>query len=322
MKYFEVQEFGGPEVLKLIEDRNVPNPGEGEFLLEVKAAGINYADVLARTGEYPPVATTPYRPGFEVAGLVAKIGNGVKNFAVGDAVAGLQFKGGCYSTHVIMTEGLSFKIPNGFDFAVASALLVQGLTAYFLVEESRIAPGETVLINGAAGGMGSLAVQIAAKRGATVIGLSSSSKHAFVLKSGAIAAFSYDTHGWSEKVLKQTDGRGVNVFIDSQGDMSSEDGFLALGRGGRWFMHSWMKNNRGGFPGQKIRDLIFKNVSIRGYSVDYNIAQFPRAFKDVLAWVADGSLKISVTKFALEDAARAHAAISERTTIGKLVLVN
>jgi NADPH:quinone reductase len=322
MKYFEVRRFGGPEVLEFIEEPgDGTNPDEGMALVQVKAAGINYADIMARSGIYPPVANTPFRPGFEVAGIVSQVGRGVKNLAVGDAVAGLCFAGGGYSTHALVPGQVLYKLPAGVGFASAAALLVQGLTAYFLIEESRLDKGETVLIAGAAGGLGSIAVQIAVRRGARVIGLASASKHEFVLRNGAKAVCTYDLPGWSTQVLKHTVGQGVNVFIDSQGDMSDEDAYGSLARGGRWLIHSWMDECRAGFPGDKIREFVFKNLSIRGYSADWSVHEYPRALADLFSWISDGSLQLKITKFPLEEAAKAHTAISSRATTGKVILI-
>ena len=169
--------------------------------------------------------------------------------------------------------------------------------------------------------MGSLAVQIAARLGAHVIGLASTSKHDVVLRNGHESGIAYNASGWSSQVLRHTSGRGADVYIDSQGDMSDEDSFDSLACGGRWMIHSWMGEKRAGLPGGKIKELIFKNLSIRGYSADWSVPEFPRALKDLFAWVADGSLHIEITKFPLEDAAKAHIAISSRATIGKVVLM-
>src|SRR5579872_3599290 len=109
MKYVIVRRFGGPEVLELVHDGSeLPRPGPGIVSVEVKAAGVNYADVMARAGNYPAITTTPFRPGVEVAGVVAAVGEGVRGLSVGDAVAGINFSGGGYSSHALVSSAMAF----------------------------------------------------------------------------------------------------------------------------------------------------------------------------------------------------------------------
>jgi NADPH2:quinone reductase len=290
-------------------------------VVEVRAAGINYADIMARSGTYPPVASAPFRPGFEVAGVIVEVGDGVTGFEVGDHVGGLSFAGAGYSSHIAMPTELLYKLPNDVDFKVAAALLVQGLTAYFLLKESVTLPGDIVLINGAAGGVGSMATQIASAMGARVIGLASASKHARVKENGAEAAFEYKDAGWSASVLSHTRGNGVDVFLDAQGNMGDADAFDALAKGARWIVYGWMEDASPGFPADKVSAFVFKNATIRGYSADWSVRQFAAAFDTLVGWVRDGRLKVELTTFPLEDAAKAHEAISARKTTGKVVLV-
>jgi NADPH2:quinone reductase len=277
-------------------------------------------DILARSGRYPAVTAPPYRPGVEIAGIVTGIAADVTDFAVGDRVAGITLSGGGYSSQLTLSTQYMFKLPDHIDYKVAAGLVIQGMTAYFLVEEAQVKAGETVLINGAAGGTGSLAVQIASHRGAKVLGLASATKHSRVKALGAIEAFTYDAPNWSDRIVEYNNGRGVDVFIDSQGDLGGE-GFKVLSRGGRWMVYGWMEQDPQGFPADQIKPLIFANVSIRGYSTDWSAPHFSRALKDLWAWVTDGTIRLDITEFALEDAAKAHGAIASRLTTGKVILI-
>jgi NADPH:quinone reductase len=162
MKYIEASTFGGPEVLAVIE-RETPRPGEGMLLVEVKAAGINYADVLARSGQYPAITKAPFALGFEIAGVVKEVGKGVKGFKVGDPVAALTLTGGGYASHVLIPAATAIPFPKQLDPALAGVLL-QGLTAYILPDRAQVKNGDTVLVAAAAGGVGSLPVQLAKLR--------------------------------------------------------------------------------------------------------------------------------------------------------------
>jgi NADPH2:quinone reductase len=321
MKFILASAFGGPEVLEVHDMDPLPHAEEGKVVVEVRAAGINYADIMARSGTYPPVPSAPFRPGFEVAGVIVEVGNGVTGFEVGDHVGGLSFAGGGYSSHLSMPTDLLYKLPQDFDFKVAAALLIQGLTAYFLLKESVTLPGDIVLINGAAGGVGSIATQIASAMGARVIGLASKSKHDLVKKHGAEAVFEYKDAGWSSAVLSHTDGNGVDVFLDAQGNLGDADAFDALARGARWMVYGWMGDASPGFPADKVSAFVFKNASIRGYSADWSVPQFAAAFETLVGWVKDGRLTVELTTFPLGNAAKAHEAISARQTTGKVVLV-
>ena len=134
MKYIEASKFGGPEVLRFIE-ADTPAPGEGMLLVEVQAAGLNYADVLARSGLYPTIRKAPFVLGFEVVGVVREIGKGVEGFKAGDSVAAITPAGGGYATHVLIPAAAAIPIPNHLDVRLAAAMLLQGVTAYIALDQ-------------------------------------------------------------------------------------------------------------------------------------------------------------------------------------------
>lgn len=318
MKYIEIKRFGDPSVLEMHEGAT-PKATEGNLLVEVKAAGLNYADIVARQGYYPPVKTTPYRPGYEVAGVVTEVGPGADGFSKGQHVAALLFNAGGYTTHALVPARTALRLPDNIDFGVAAGLLVQGLTAFFLLEEADLKSKESVLIAGVAGGVGSLAAQIARNKGARVLGLASKAKHDIAARYGAEATFDYGVKGWSSAVVEATNGAGVDVYLDSQGDLGGE-AFAAIGRLGRWMVYGGLAAEGKDFPISNLWPFIFKNTTLRGYTVDSSAAEFGRAYAQLIAWVQAGALNVDVTRFPLQDVARAHQEVADRKTHGKVVL--
>ncbi len=319
MQFIQVDQFGGPEQL-VLHDGATPAPEAGQLLIENRASGINFADLMARSGHYPMVSSVPFRPGFEVAGVVAALGEGVTGFQVGQRVMALV-QGGGYASHAVVDAQLAVPLPDSLDFAPATALLVQGLTAYFLLETGQLQPGGSVLVPSAAGGVGSLAVQIAKLKGAgKVIGLASPSKHQKVRDYGADAVFDYTQAGWAKQVRDATDGKGVDIYLDSQGDPGGE-GAHALGKGAYWLVFGGQSGGGGSLDAPTFMQLIFSGVTIRGYSMYEDVDKIGRALPELIGWAASGKLKIEAdARFPLADAARAHEAIAARQTSGKVVL--
>ena len=197
--------------------------------------------------------------------------------------------------------------------------MVQGLTAYLVLKEAGVTKGDTVLIAAAAGGLGSLAVQISKKLGAQVIGLASKAKHESIKALGAHVAIDYTDAGWSQAVLSATDNKGANVYLDSQGDL--EQGVASMAARGRWFLYGARDQRATSVLSTHfLVRLIEKNVMLRGYTVESSFQHVPLAIKDLFAWVADGSLKIDITRYPLRDAAKAQDDFAARKTTGKVIL--
>lgn len=324
MKVIEVAEYGGPEVLKLVE-KPTPWPAANQVLIEVKAAGINFADMLARQGFYPPAPKPPFVPGFEVAGTVASLGEGVTNLTVGQRVLGFVNWAG-YADYAILDAATAIPLPDGLDFAPATALLVQGLTAWFLLDAGHFTAGESVLVNAAAGGVGSLAVQIARLRGAgVVVGTASTeAKRQLIIRDfGATATVDYTKPGWSKEVLAANGGKGVNVFLDATGELAGE-GYDALAEGGRWLFYGSQQGAMDNLPAQRAGGMLFRNQSLIGFGLQgwvSDAAAFQNALSTLIGWVMSGELKIvAEDRFPLAEAGRAHEAIISRKTTGKVVL--
>src|ERR1700756_3824848 len=274
MKYVEVSQFGGPEVLKVVE-KETPRATDGMLVVDVKAAGVNYAGVAARRGSFPAVAKAPFLPGFEIAGVVSDAGKGVNGFNVGDSVAAIT-SGGGYASHAVIPAAAAVPIPRGLDHSLAAALLVQGLTAYLLLEQAQTKKDDVVLIAAAAGGVGSLAVQLAKARGATVIGLASASKFGLVKSLGAHHVFDYGQADWSTKVSDVTRSQGVQVFLDSTGGLASWV-FPLLGPFGRWIIYGVRRDQQNALPDEAIWSMIQKNISIGGVNLERDLPEVARA---------------------------------------------
>ena len=319
MNVIEVNQFGGPETLQFVE-KAAPAPKGGQIVVEVRASGINFADIMAREGYYPAVPSAPFSPGFEVAGTVSQRGDGVQGHQLGERVMGVVPSGG-YAQYAVLDAATAYVLPDSLDFAPATALLIQGLTAYFLLETGNLQLGQTVLVPGAAGGVGSLAVQIAKLKDAgKVIGLASPSKHDLVRSLGADAVFDYTQPGWSKSVIAEAGEAGVSVFLDSQGDLGTE-AFDTLGQKAHWLVFGGQSGSRNGLPGERLWGMVFKNITLRGYNVSSNSADWGRGIEEMLGWATSGKLKLETQSFPLADASKAHEAISARKTTGKVVLV-
>lgn len=320
MKYVEASKFGGPEVLTIVE-KETPTPGDGMLLVEAQAAGINYTDVAARNGFYPAIPRAPFTPGLEIAGIVREVGKGVEGFKTGDTVAAITAMGGGYASHLVIPAATAIPFPKHLDPALAAGVLVQGLTAYLLLDQAEVKSGDAVLITAAAGGVGSLAVQLAKAKGATVIGLASESKVTLVKDLGADHVIDYGRTGWAAKVSEVTGPQGVQVFLDSIGDLSSE-AFPLLSQFGRWIIYGLRADKRiAPLPAEAPSIMIGKNLSLSGFNLGINLPRVPSALKELFKLLIDGSLKIEVTKYPLTDASRVHTLFEERKTTGKLVLV-
>ena len=322
MKAIRIQETGGPEVMHL-EDVETPTPAQGEILIKVAAAGINYADLAQRQGAYLTRTRTPMTLGFEVAGTVAAQGSDVSAPPVGTRV--IAFVEGGYAEYAIARPSTIIPIPETLDFTHAAAFAVQGLTAYQTLRESgRLQPGESVLVQAAAGGVGTLAVQLARIMGAgTVIGTASNEqKLDLVRRLGADAAINYTQNDWVEQVKQACGGRGVDIVLEVVGGSIAEQSLQCLAPFGRIVVI-------GAASGQLIQfssiQLMHKNLSVIGYWLTAWLSRPDRiaaATIELMQYLATGNLQIIVGHtYPLADAAAAHRAIAERRTTGKVVLL-
>lgn len=322
MKAIRINETGGPEVMHL-EEIETPAPKEGQALIKVAAAGINFADLAQRQGAYLTRTRTPMTMGAEFAGTVAALGPGVSAPAVGTRVAGVG-EGG-YAEYAIAQASSLIPLPPDLDFVHAAAFPVQGLTALQLLRESaRLQPGESVLVHAAAGGVGTLAVQLAKLMGAgTVVGTASNpDKLALVLRLGADAAINYTEPDWGEQVKQATGGKGADIILEMVGGSIAEQSLQCLAPFGRMVIFGAASGHIPQFTGIQ---LMYKNQAIIGYWLASQLQRSDRiaaAAMELMQYLVSGKLQIVVGQtFPLADAEQAHTAIAERRTMGKVVLL-
>lgn len=308
-------EFGGPEVLKLVE-LPTPRPSPEQVLIEVSHAGVNFADTHTRTNSYVRKATLPLIPGVEVAGVRTDTGERV--------VAMLDGSGG-YAEHALASRDLVFPVPEGLDDGTALALLIQGTTAWHLHRTAgRVAPGESVVVHSAAGGVGSLAVQLAKPFGAgRVIGTASSEeRRRLAVELGADVAVDAEPEGLTERLIEANEGRPVDVVLDMAGGEAFERSYAALGHFGRIVVCgiSTQQPNK-----VSSGSLLRHSRAVAGFYLFHCLERpemFTEALADLFARAARGELQVVVGgTYPLEDAAQAQIDLRERRTSGKLLLV-
>ncbi len=322
MKAIRIYETGGPEVMHL-EEIETPTPQDGQILIKVAAAGINYADIAQCQGTYLTRTRTPLTLGGEVAGTVAALGPGVSTPAEGSRVMAVGTGG--YAEYAIAQANSVIPIPPNLDFAHAAAFPVQGITAYQLLRESaRIQPGESVLVHAAAGGVGTLAVQLAKLMGAgAVIGTASNAdKLDLARRMGADAAINYTEPNWVEQVKNATNGQGADIILEMVGGQIAEQNLQCLAPFGRMVVYGAASGLIAQFSGIQ---LMYKNQAIIGYWLTSQLRRpdrIARAAMELMQFLDSGKLEIILGQtFPLSEAAEAHRAISERKTMGKVVLI-
>jgi len=327
---------GAPEVLQSREAAD-PVPGAGEIRIAVRAAGVNFADVLARLGLYPDAPKPPVVVGYEVSGVVDAIGPGVATHRTGDRVVALTRFGG-YADRAIVPADLAFAIPGQLDHASAAAIPVNYLTANIALQRmANLAAGETVLVHGAGGGVGIAATQIAKLRGATVLGTASASKHEAIRAIGVDHAIDYRRGDIVGDVRRLTNGRGVDVVLDPIGGRSFADSYRLLAPLGRLIIYG-VSSMAGGerrsllraltvlvqMPRFKPLSLMNRNRGVFGLNVGHlwdERARLADAMRQVLDDVAAARLRPIVARtFPLERADDAHRFMQSRSNIGKVVL--
>lgn len=324
----QIENIGAPEVLTKTET-TLPAVNAGEVLIRNQAAAVNFIDTIIRRGEMPPgmMPELPHVPGVEGAGIVEAIGDGVKGIAVGDRVAWIGFIGaGGYGSHTVLDANYVLPIPDSLSFSTAAALPVNGMTAWhMLVNLGQAEAGQSVLIHAAAGGVGTLAVQIAKSLGLTVIGSVSTDKVDYVLEQGADYAIDYRTENLIERVKEITDGRGVDLTLNPIAGESLKGDLEMLAPLGTAVLFGFLAGPPQGSFGEDLAQHFGKSVAVRVsdlYTYYFNRAEAFRAdFEQLIASVAEGNLTPVIYKaLSLESAAEAHTLIESGEVQGKLVL--
>jgi NADPH2:quinone reductase len=313
MRAIQQKEFGGPEVLELVE-LPVPEPGDGEVLIKVSRAGMNFADTHQRRNDYLAAQQLPLVPGGEVAGVRED---------TGQRVVALSGNGG-YAEYATAAEALTFPIPDGVDDGTALALIIQGLTAWHLYRTSgRVGPGESVVVVAAAGGVGSLAVQLGKPMGAgRVIALASTqAKRDLALELGADAAVDVEPEGLKDRLIEANLGRPVDVVFEMAGGAVFDACLAALAPFGRLVIYGIASGE-----GNEVhtRKLLGRSRAVVGFWLAHCLgrpAMVDEALADLYARAARGDLRAVVSAtYPLSDARQAQIDLAERRTTGKVLL--
>jgi NADPH2:quinone reductase len=313
MRAIQMTEFGGPEVLRLAELPR-PQPGPEEVLIRVTRAGLNFADTHTRTNTYVQRATLPLIPGGEVAGIRED---------TGERVVALVGTGG-YAEYATAPQRLAFPIPEEIDDGTALAIIVQGTTAWHLYRTSgRVAPGESVVVHAAAGGVGSLAVQLGHPLGCgrIIATASSPEKRALALELGADVALDPTPEGLTERLIEANGGRKVDVVFEMAGGEVFEASYKALAPFGRIVAYGIAS----GQPNEvSTGSLLRHSRAVVGFYLFDCLARpamFTDALSELFARAGRGELKAVVGHtYPLKDAAQAHIDLSARRSTGKLLL--
>jgi NADPH:quinone reductase-like Zn-dependent oxidoreductase len=336
MRQVVIPRFGSPDVLELRQLPD-PSPGSGDIRIRTRAAGINFADILARLGLYPDAPKPPMVVGYEVAGLVDAVGHDVVGFAEGDRVMALTRFGG-YADTVVVPATQAFHCPEALSDSEAAAVPVTYLTASLaLYRMAALAPGETVLVHNAGGGVGIAATQLARLRRATVIGTASAFKHDALRSFGVDHAIDYRHANVAEEVNQLTRGRGVDVILDPIGGRSFTDSYRMLAPLGRLIifglsaaapgerrsvwraLHAWLST-----PRFNPMSMINRNRGVFGLHIGHlwdERRQLAPLMDMLISELGAGRLTPIVARtFPLERAADAHRFIQSRSNIGKVVL--
>ena len=324
MTYIRLDGFGGPEVLKP-DTMPVPQPGEGEVLVKVAAAGVNRPDVLQRLGGYnPPPGASPV-PGLEIAGEVAAVGSGCRRFRIGDQVCALV-NGGGYAEYCLAPEPQALPIPKGLSMMEAGAVPETFFTVWTNVfDRGRLQPGESLLIHGGSSGIGTTAIQLARAFGSRVFcTVGSDEKAKACTELGAERAINYRTEDFVAVVKEVTGGKGVDVILDMVGGGYIPRNIRALAVDGRMVQIAWLGGSKveADFMMLMIKRLTWTGSTLRPRSVEQK-GEIARALEaKVWPLIEAGKVKpVMFKSFPLAEAAEAHRLMESSAHIGKIVLV-
>jgi NADPH2:quinone reductase len=316
-----IEQTGGPEAMRYTQ-RDPRDPGRGEVLVRVAAAGVNFIDVYYRTGRYP--APPPFVPGLEGAGVVEKIGPDVGSVAPGDRVAWSSVFGS-YAAHVTGPADRMVKVPSTVDDETAAALMLQGMTAHYLIYACReTKPGDVALVHAAAGGVGLLLTQMLKAASVRVIAtVGTDEKGALAREAGADDVILYDDVDFSAETRRLTDGRGVDVVYDGVGATTFDRSIASLRPRGLMCLYGAASGPVPPFDPQILNQrgsLFLTRPSLAHYTADR--AELELRASAVMDAVAAGRLNVRIgARYPLAQAAEAHNALEGRQTTGKVLLI-
>ena len=302
-----------------------PVPGAGEVLIEIKAASLNFPDLLIVQNKYQMKPPLPFVPGSEYAGVVQAVGSSVTDLQIGQHVACLSGTGG-FASHTIAPAALCMPLPDGFGFVDAAAfIMIYATSHHALVDRARLLPGETVLVLGAAGGVGTSAIQIAKALGARVIAAASTDeKCALCTTIGADATINYTRQDLREAIKLLTGGRGPDVIYDPVGGDMAEPAFRSIAWRGRYLVVGFAG---GAIPSLPLNLTLLKGASIVGVFWGGFAKNEPKANASAMAelaqWYGQGKIKPVIDQtLPMAELKAAYARMGSRSVMGKLVMVN
>ncbi|CAG2126629.1 Quinone oxidoreductase 1 [Cupriavidus yeoncheonensis] len=323
MKAVLCKAWGPPDSLT-VETLPDPVPDQGEVLIEVKAAGVNFPDVLIIQNKYQAKPELPFTPGSELAGIVTAVGAGVSHVKPGDHV--IAYLGnGAFASHVKAPANKVMPMPPGIDFDTAAAFtLTYGTSHHAVVDRGELKAGQTMLVLGAAGGVGLAAIEIGKAIGARVIAAASTDEKLAVCKEhGADALINYSTEDLRERVKALTDGNGPDVIYDPVGGIYAEPAFRSIAWRGRYLVVGFAN---GEIPKIPLNLALLKGASLVGVFWGEFVRREPRAnqanMAQMLGWVKEGKLRPHISaRYSLEQAPQALKDMEARKVTGKVVIV-
>jgi NADPH2:quinone reductase len=308
------------------KEQATPEPGPGQVLLELKAASLNFPDLLIVQNKYQMKPPLPFVPGSEYAGVVRAMGEGVKHLQIGQAVACLTGTGG-FATHALAPADRCMPLPSGFPFEDAAAFIMTYATSHHaLIDRAQLKAGETVLVLGAAGGVGTAAIQIAKAQGARVIAAASSEdKLALCKQIGADAGINYVTQDLREAIKAATEGKGPDVIYDPVGGDLAEPAFRSIAWRGRYLVVGFAASPT--IPTLPMNLPLLKGASLVGVFWGDFARREPQAnaamMQALAQWYAQGKVKPVIDRvLPMNELKQAYALMGSRQVKGKLVLVN
>jgi NADPH2:quinone reductase len=321
MQAIQVSQPGGPEALRPAQVPT-PEPGQGQVLVDLVATGVNFIEIYQREGRYP--MPLPFTPGGEGAGVVSAVGPGVTEVKPGDRVASVDLDGS-YAAQALVAADRLVPVPEGIETETAAAVMLQGMTAHYLLRDVyALQAGDTILVHAAAGGMGLLLTQLATKLGARVIGtVSTETKERLAREAGAAEVIRYIEADVVKEVRRLTDGAGVAAVFDAVGKDTFDASLECLRVRGTLALYGAAS---GAVPPldpmrlQHAGSVKLTRPTLRHFILD--AAELRERAEAVFGWVADGTFKVRVhERYPLAEAARAHEDLKSRRTTGKLLLI-
>jgi len=337
MQTIWIPRVGGPEVLEL-RDTDIPTLGDNEVLIKVRAAGVNFADLMIRKGLYPEAPPLPLIPGYEISGSIVNTGKNIQRELLDRPVVAFTRFGG-YSEYVTVPTGRFFPMPGSLSYESAAGLPVAYCTAYALIfVMGSLRSGDKLLIHNAGGAVGLAAFNLARQIGASVYGTAGSYKHAFLKAQGFTEVFDYNHRSWGRNALDSIQGKGFDLIIDPVGGSSWKKSYKLLGSGGRLGMYGISSAcEKKGHCIFKLLQTVFQMPFFHSLGLvngnrgvfGVNMARFwsePEKIGEwmnyILSGIADGWIVPHIDRFfPFSEADKAHQYIESRKNIGKIILV-